>query len=106
LRSLDNDVSTISDIISSSPYFSTFDPGNEYRQVLFRPGFAVQSRELIEIQQIAADQQAKFGGAIYANGARITGGEVTSQNINYFTFQPTQGGVRTPTCTASSTPPN
>ena len=35
-----------------SPYFNDFDESKNYHQMLFRPGYAVQGRELTQIQTI------------------------------------------------------
>ena len=49
--------------LNVSPYYDDFDKNDNFQKVLFRPGFAVQARELTTLQSILADQiesQGKF----------------------------------------------
>ena len=39
-----------------SPYWDTFEQSNDFYRVLFRPGFAVQARELTTLQTILQNQ--------------------------------------------------
>jgi hypothetical protein len=32
------------------PYYDDFDPAKNYHRILFKPGFAVQARELTQLQ--------------------------------------------------------
>ena len=34
--------------LNIDPYYDDFDPSNNYHRILFKPGFAVQSRELTQ----------------------------------------------------------
>lgn len=62
---------------SQSPYFNDFDPDKGFHQLLFRPGYAVQARELTQIQSVLQDQIGKFGRHIFQNGSAVLGGETT-----------------------------
>lgn len=62
------------------PYYDTFNELNKFMQVLYRPGWAVQTRELNEMQSILQNQIGSFADSIYANGSRVIGGEVTVNN--------------------------
>ena len=42
--------------LNVAPYFDDFDNKANYNRVLFRPGFAVQARELTTLQSILQDQ--------------------------------------------------
>ena len=44
-----------------SPYFDDFDESKNYHRVLFRPGFAVQARELTQLQTSLQSQIDKHG---------------------------------------------
>ena len=46
--------------LNVSPYFDDFDPTKNYSRILFRPGTAVQARELTQIQSILQDQIENF----------------------------------------------
>jgi len=50
---------------------------NNYMRVLFRPGFAVQARELTQIQSILQNQIKQFGDHIFQNGSPVFGGHIT-----------------------------
>ena len=47
--------------LNVSPYFDDFDENKNYKKVLFKPGFPIQSRELNTLQSILQNQTEKFG---------------------------------------------
>ena len=59
------------------PYYDDFDPNNHYHRILFRPGRAVQARELTQSQTILQDQISKFANHIFKQNTPVTGGQVT-----------------------------
>ena len=59
------------------PYYDDFDPNNHYHRVLFRPGRAVQARELTQSQTILQDQISKFANHIFKQNTPVSGGQVT-----------------------------
>lgn len=59
------------------PYFDDFDPTKSFHRILYKPGVAVQARELTQSQSILQDQISKFGLGIYSDGSMITGGNIT-----------------------------
>ena len=59
--------------LSVSPYFDDFDPAKNYDKILFKPGVAVQARELNQLQSILQNQIEKFGDNIYVKGTIIDG---------------------------------
>ena len=59
------------------PYFDDFDPNNHYHRILFRPGRAVQARELTQSQTILQDQISKFADHVFKQNTPIKGGQVT-----------------------------
>lgn len=74
------------------PYYDDFDPQKNYYRTLFKPGFAVQGRELTQIQTNLQDQIKKFGDHIFKTGSIVTGGQITIQNCNYINIQSTYSG--------------
>jgi len=66
-----------------SPYYDDFDAAKNYLRILFRPGRAVQARELTQAQTILQNQIASFGNNIFKDNSRILGAEiyVKSQKI-------------------------
>ena len=47
--------------LNVTPYYDDFDEDSNYHRVLFRPGFAVQARELTTLQTILQNQIERFG---------------------------------------------
>lgn len=54
-----------------NPYYDDFDESKNYHQILFKPGFAVQARELTQLQTIIQDQIQKFGNHIFKHGSVV-----------------------------------
>lgn len=55
------------------PYYDDYDPSKNFYRVLFRPGVAVQARELNQLQTILQNQIEKFGDNIFKRGTVIEG---------------------------------
>ena len=71
-------MSLISNTLNSSPYFDDYSPETkDFLRVLFRPGYAVQARELNQLQAILQEQVTRFGNSIYQEGSPIVGGGTT-----------------------------
>ena len=60
------------------PYYDDFDPAKNYHRILFKPGFAVQARELTQAQTILQDQITKFADNIFKQNTPVTGGQTTT----------------------------
>ena len=65
------------------PYYDDFNEDKNYHRILFKPGYAVQSRELTQSQTILQDQIKKFGNHMFKTGSVVTDGQVTIQNTAY-----------------------
>ena len=61
--------------LNTDPYYDDFDKTKGFHQILFKPGVAVQARELTQLQSIIQNQIKSFGDNIFKNGALITGGD-------------------------------
>ena len=59
-----------------TPYYDDFDESKNFQRILFRPGYAVQARELTQIQTILQNQVERFGRSIYVNGSPVIGGDI------------------------------
>lgn len=59
--------------LSVSPYFDNFDSTKNYQQVLFKPGVALQVRELNTLQTTFQNQIEKFGDNIFSRGTIVSG---------------------------------
>ena len=63
-----------------NPYYDDFNENGNYHRILFRPGYAVQARELTQLQSQLQDQINKFGKHVFVNGSVILGGGRTYDN--------------------------
>lgn len=61
--------------LNSEPYFDDFDESKGFYKILFKPGYAVQARELTQLQTQIQDQIKKFGNHIFREGSVVVGGE-------------------------------
>ena len=78
------------DIASSYPYYDDFDETKNFHRILFKPGKAVQARELTQAQTILQDQITKFADNIFKQNSPVTGGQVTTNfNCHYVKLQDT-----------------
>ena len=59
-----------------SPYYDDFNDAKGFLRMLFRPGRAVQGRELTQIQTLLQDQLGKHADHIFKDRTVITGGGV------------------------------
>ena len=60
-----------------SPYFDDFSESKNFHRVLFRPAFAVQARELTQLQTILQNQIERFGEHVFKDGSMVIPGEIT-----------------------------
>lgn len=87
-------------LFNVNPYFDDFNEDKKFLRMLFRPGYAVQSRELTQLQTILQNQIERFGNNIFKDGSRIIGGEITNQTLNYVRILPST--ISTPTFTVAA----
>ena len=66
-----------------SPYWDDWTLGDDFYRVLFRPGFAVQARELTTLQTILQNQIEQFGDHMFKHGAQVIPGAVTYDSEYY-----------------------
>jgi hypothetical protein len=73
-----------------NPYYDDYDEDKKYLKLLFKPGYALQARELTQIQSILQKQVERFGTHIFRNGSVVTGGEVSySTTVTYLKLETT-----------------
>ena len=69
---------------STTPYYDDFDKTKGYYRILFRPGYAVQARELTQLQTSLQNQIGSFGTWAFPDGKKVTGGELaTDARVHY-----------------------
>ena len=64
-------------VTTQKPYYDDFDPSKNFHRVLYRPGYAVQARELTQSQTIMQNQIADFGDHVFKDGSLVTGGQIS-----------------------------
>ena len=83
-----------------NPYYDDYNDDKNFHRMLFKPSFAVQARELTQIQTILQKQIERFGNHVFKNGSVVTGGqfffqdaislkidnEYSSSTVNIFNF--------------------
>lgn len=83
---------------NAEPYWDDFEATNgalekNYMRVLFKPGYAVQARELTQIQSILQNQIKLFGNHIFNDGSPVVGGHLTlDTNVPYVKLDKQFGG--------------
>ena len=77
-----------SELFNVSPYYDDFNEDKRFLRMLFRPGYAVQSRELTQLQTILQNQIEMFGDHIFKDGSVVIGGQISTQTLNFIRLQP------------------
>lgn len=79
---------------TSLPYYDDFDETKNFHRILFRPGYAVQARELTQLQTILQNQIERFGNHIFKNGSLVLGGQLSVDlNARYINLESTYVGT-------------
>ena len=75
---------------NSEPYNDDFDENKKFYQLLFRPGMALQARELTQLQTILQNQIKRNGDHIFQQGAMVIPGQISlDTEYHYVKLQPT-----------------
>lgn len=62
---------------NTEPFFDDYSEDNQFYRVLFRPGYAVQARELTQLQTILQEQVRRHGDHIFKEGSMVIPGQVS-----------------------------
>jgi len=68
--------------LNVSPYHDDFNEDKNYQRVLFKPGTAIQARELTTLQTILQNQIERFGSYVFKEGSKVIPGQ-TGYDANY-----------------------
>lgn len=69
---------------NTSPYFDDYNEDKKFLKILYRPGVAVQTRELNQIQSQIQKQIERFGEGIYKHGSMVIPGGISyNKSYNY-----------------------
>ena len=66
--------------LNTAPYYDDFDEDDNFHRILFRPGFALQARELTQLQSILQNQIETHGKHTFADGAMVIPGHQIYDN--------------------------
>ena len=72
------------------PYFDDFDSNKNYLKILFRPGFAVQARELNQLQSILSHQISTIGKSLFTPNSAVFNGKVNITISKVIRVDPTK----------------
>ena len=70
-----------------NPYNDDYEEDKKFLRMLFKPGFAVQARELTQLQTILQKQVDRFGQHIFKNGSVVSGGQFFLQDATYLKLE-------------------
>lgn len=77
--------STLTTDFNVSPYYDDYDKTKKFYKNLFKPGYAVQARELTQSQTFLQQQVARFGQHVFQEGSIVlpgTFGLFTNRSVN------------------------
>jgi hypothetical protein len=80
---------------NTEPYYDDFNESKRFLRILYRPGFAVQARELTQMQTILQNQISRFGDHVFKEGAMIIpGNSAIDTTIGYVKLQGASGAIQ------------
>lgn len=65
--------------LQTSPYYDDFNEEKDFYRILFKPGYAVQARELTQLQTLLQEQIKRFGNHVFKDGSVVVGCAETFQ---------------------------
>jgi len=78
--------------LNAAPYYDDFSESNNYVRTLFRPGFAVQARELTQLQSQLQYQIEAHGSHVFKEGAMVVPGASNIEKRNTLKLATQFGG--------------
>lgn len=72
---------------NTEPYNDDYNENKKFYRILYRPSFAVQARELTQMQTLLQKQISRHGSAIFKQGAMVIPGQCSVETVT----QPNQG---------------
>ena len=73
---------TLSTDFNVDPFYDDFDESKNFHRILFRPGLAVQARELTQMQTILQNQIDRFAEHMFKEGSTVRGMDM-SYDVHY-----------------------
>ncbi|CAB4170724.1 Domain of unknown function DUF4815 [uncultured Caudovirales phage] len=86
---------------NTEPYYDDFNESKRFLKILYRPGYAVQARELTQMQTILQNQISRFGDHVFKEGSLVIPGAIgIDTKIGYVKLEATYSGVLADTVVA------
>ena len=67
--------------LNVAPFFDDFKEENNFTRTLFRPGFAIQARELTQLQSTLQNQIERHSNHIFQEGAMVIPGQISLADV-------------------------
>jgi hypothetical protein len=69
---------------NTDPYYDDYSEDKNFHRILFKPGVAVQARELNQLQTILQNQVSRFGNHVFKPGSLVIPGNIRfDKNFNF-----------------------
>lgn len=81
--------------LNVSPYYDDFDPNKKFNRVVFKPGVAVQARELTQMQDYFYETIKDFADYVFVDGAAVRGCEAEPLVVDYVKINDTDSNGST-----------
>ena len=79
---------------NTEPYNDDYDENSKFYRILFRPSFALQARELTQLQSILQKQIQRHGDNIFKQGSMVLPGQISiDTTAQYVKLQPLYNGI-------------
>jgi hypothetical protein len=79
---------------NTEPYYDDFNESKRFLKILYRPGYAVQARELTQMQTILQNQISRFGDHVFKEGSMVIPGAIgIDTKIGYVKLEATYSAV-------------
>jgi hypothetical protein len=86
---------------NTEPYYDDFNESKRFLKILYRPGYAVQARELTQMQTILQNQISRFGDHVFKEGSLVIPGNIgIDTKIGYVKLEATYSGILSDTVVA------
>jgi hypothetical protein len=70
-------------LFNIDPYYDDFNEDKKFLRIMFKPGYALQAREVTQLQTILQNQIERFGSNIFENGSVVLDGQITENYLRY-----------------------
>jgi hypothetical protein len=79
------------------PYYDDYQDGKQFIKMLFKPGYALQARELTQLQTILQKQISRFANHVFKDGSPVFDGQLGTVSCEFIRIEPTITGPTTVT---------